>query len=207
MYLPAAFAETDPAALQGFIRQHPFGLLAAADEEGRVQTAWIPFTLADGVGPKGTLYGHVARANPIWRHVAARPALAQFVGPHGYVSPRWFETEPAVPTWNYALVEARGPLRLIEDEASLYALVDQLAGQYEQGDGAWSLKDQPERFTAGLLKVIVGFALEIESLEGKFKLSQNRPEKDRLGVIGALEAQGDPESLGLAGIMRRAMKS
>ncbi len=204
LYTPAHFAAPDLAAMHDLIAANDFGLLIAADGDD-VQVSHIPFMLERGRGAKGTLLAHVARANPIWRLLENRPALAVFQGAHGYVSPRWYASQPAVPTWNYSAVHARGPARLLHEPAELLPLVDRLARLYEDPAG-WSVAAQPERFTQGLLRGIVGIEIEIADVQGKFKLSQNRPRADRDGVIAALEATGQAGDRALAAAMRAAIQ-
>jgi transcriptional regulator len=140
------------------------------------------------------LLGHVARANPIWKS-GDGPALAIFLGPHAYVSPNWYpskaETGKAVPTWNYITVHARGTIRWIQDGEWLRANVTALAQAHEAGQPApWKVSDAPASYVDGLLRAIVGFELTIESLQGKYKLSQNRDAADRAGVRDAFEREG-----------------
>jgi transcriptional regulator len=145
------------------------------------------------------LLGHLARGNPHWQALeAARETIAIFEGPHAYVSPRWYENHPAVPTWNYAVVHAHGRARLM-GEAELHALVHALSTRYEAGaEKPWRMEDHPADYVGKMLTAIVGFELEVEKLEGKFKLSQNRP-ADHAGVVAALESQGESE---IAALMR-----
>lgn len=149
------------------------------------------------------LRGHVARANPVWKQ-GAGGALAIFLGPHAYVSPSWYpskaETGKAVPTWNYITVHARGSLRWIQDGDWLRAHVTAMSDAHEAGRAEpWKVSDAPASYVDGLLRAIVGFELRIESLEGKYKLSQNRDASDRDGVRGAYEREGRPD---LAGLMK-----
>ena len=125
------------------------------------------------------LLGHVARANAQWQALQqAEHVVALFEGPHGYVSPSWYANHPAVPTWNYAVVHAHGKV-LPLDEAGLRELLARLSATYEAGGPSpWRMQDLPEEFVARMLGVIAGFALEVDRLEGKFKLSQNRPGDD-----------------------------
>lgn len=203
LYTPAHFAAPSLAAMHDLIAANDFGLLIAADGDD-VQASHIPFMLERGRGDKGTLLAHVARANPIWRLLETRPALAIFQGPHGYVSPRWYATQPAVPTWNYSAVHVHGRARLLHEPAELTALVDRLARLYEDPSG-WSVAGQPERFIDGMVRGVVGIEIEIAELQGKFKLSQNRPRADRDGVIAALETSGRAEDRSLAAAMRATL--
>ena len=202
MYVPKHFAEDDPARLAALIDAHEFATLFTAGDGGPFATH-LPLLFEPSRGPRGTLIGHVARANPHWRRFDGRPALAVFAGPHAYVSPRWYKAAPAVPTWNYVAVHAAGTVRAVEDPAALRAILDRLAARHE-GDGPWRIADQPENFTAGMMRAIVGLELAIETLEGKAKLSQNRSAADRAGVIEALAASAEAGDRALADAMRAA---
>lgn len=194
MYVPKAFAEDDPDRLAALIEAHDFATLFTDGPDGPFATH-LPLLLDRARGPRGTLIGHVARANPHWKSFDGRRGLAVFAGPHAYVSPRWYASQPAVPTWNYIAVHATGRVRAVEDPAALRATMDALARRYE-GEGPWTIAGLPEKFTDGMMRGIVGLEFAIEALEGKAKLSQNRSAADRAGVIAAL---GDHE---LAAAMR-----
>ena len=184
MYVPRHFAEDDPDRLAALIAAHDFATLFT-DGSGGPFATHLPLLLDRTRGPRGTLIGHVARANPHWKSFDGRRALAVFAGPHAYVSPRWYASQPAVPTWNYVAVHATGAVRAVEDPAALRATMDALARRYE-GEGRWTIAGQPTKFVDGMLRGIVGLELAIETLEGKAKLSQNRSAADREGVIAAL---------------------
>jgi transcriptional regulator len=126
-----------------------------------------------------------------------------FDGPHAYVSPSWYATSPAVPTWNYATVHVYGIPRAIHDVAQLSALVDRLVGIYEAGMAKPWPGNLPADFKASMLKAIVGFAIEIDRIEGKFKMGQNRPVEDRIGTVARLESSSDPAARALAELTRR----
>jgi len=145
------------------------------------------------------LRGHFARANPHWQSIeGAKQVLAVFTGPHAYVSPTWYVTHPSVPTWNYTAVHATGKARLT-DEAELHEIVSELAATYEAGnDPPWRLSEQPAPYVSSMLGAIVGFEVEVTELEGKFKLSQNRPVEIPL-VAERLEDAGEKA---LARLMR-----
>jgi transcriptional regulator len=129
--------------------------------------------------------------------------LAIFTGPHAYVSPTWYEGGPAVPTWNYADVRAYGSVRTIEDESWLRDFLNRLSQPYEAGNPEpWRMADQPANYVAGMLRGVVGFEIEVARLEGKFKLSQNRPARDRPRIVSALDARRDPDSAAVAALMR-----
>jgi transcriptional regulator len=197
IYLPQHFRVDDPEALVAFIERHAFGTLVSSGASG-LHVSHIPF-IAERDGAKLRLLGHVARGNEQWQALAdAQHLVAIFQGPHAYISPTWYASHPSVPTWNYAVVHAHGKARLM-DEAALHDLLMRLATTYESGNPKpWRMSELPADYVATMLRAIVGFEIEVERLEGKFKLSQNRPaEVPR--VIDALEAGGERE---LAALMR-----
>jgi transcriptional regulator len=202
VYLPPAFTEARPGVLAAHIEQHNFGLLVSCGAEGLV-ASHIPFVV-DRAGEQLHLLGHLARANPQVEDLArGGEMLAIFSGPHAYISPRWYAAGPSVPTWNYVDVHAYGSVRLVEDGDWLRGLLRRLSERHEAGGPApWRMQDLPETYLAGMLEGIVGFDIAVTRLEGKYKLSQNRPAADRPRVIAALERQGDADSLALAQLMR-----
>ena len=201
VYIPSHFAEPRPEILVEFIRDHNFGVLVSTGEAGLI-ASHIPFLYDAEPAPHGTLWGHLARGNPQLRDLGAgREALAIFEGPHAYISPRWYATHPAVPTWNYSIVHAYGTLEPIQDVAELERLVARLADYHEAGAATpWRLTDQPEKYRQGMLRGISGFAIRLTRLEGKFKLSQNRDATDRARVIAGLREEGNVE---LANLMAK----
>jgi transcriptional regulator len=180
--------------------RHAFALLVTA-REGACEATHLPLWLERERGPLGTLFGHVARANPHWRSFDGRtPALAVFSGPHAYVSPRWY-AEPGVPTWDYVAVHAEGVPRVVDDPEAVRALLVRLTDAYEGPGGHAAL---PEALVARLVKGIVAFELPIERLVGKRKLSQNKSAADRAGVVAGLRASGEPGAVALAEWIRAA---
>ena len=205
MHVPPAFAEEDLETLHGLIERHPFATLVSV-VGGLPYATHLPLLLDRAASAKGTLEGHFARGNPHWRALDGEtPALAIFHGPHAYISPSWFESAPAVPTWNYVAVHAVGKPRLVQDALALSALVDRTVETFERGRKSPWKPVLPEDYRAKMLKGIVGFTLEIERLEGKLKLSQNKPREDREGVIRALEESGHPEDAALAALTRERL--
>jgi transcriptional regulator len=201
MYVPPHFAQTDPDTLCAFIERYSFGLLVS-QIGGSPFATHLPFLLDRTVGPHGALLGHVARANPHWRELAGQPALAVFSGPHAYVSPSWYEAENVVPTWNYVAVHAYGPAQVIEDRSALLDIVQRSVATYEATmPRPWRL-DAPSVFVDRMLGQIVGFRIEIERIEGKWKLNQNHPVERRQKVIDALEARGGEDAEAMAELMR-----
>jgi transcriptional regulator len=198
LYVPAHFRVDDPQALFAFIERNAFGTLVTAGPAG-LDVSHIPFLPERDEPGRVRLLGHVARANGHWQALeGAQHLRVIFEGPHGYVSPGWYQNHPAVPTWNYAVVHASGRARLL-DEAELHDLLIRLSNVYEAGRKApWRAADLPPAYVSEMLKAIVGFEIEVELLEGKFKLSQNRP-AEIPRVIAALEAGGETA---LAGLMR-----
>ena len=202
MYLPPHFTEARPAVLVAHIEQHDFGLLVSHGATGLV-ASHIPF-MVERHGDGLHLLGHLARPNPQVEDLAVGgEVLAIFGGPHAYISPAWYANAPSVPTWNYVDVHAYGKVRLIEDDAWLRRLLQQLSDRHEAGNPApWRMQDLPEAYLAGMLKGIIGLDITVTRLEGKFKLSQNRPAVDRPRVIAALERRGDVDALAVAELMR-----
>jgi len=205
MYQPAHFREDRLEVQHALIRAHPLGLLICAGPEGPIANP-VPFLLDAEASALGTLRAHLARANPQWRLLAEAPALVVFQGVDTYVTLSWYETKretgKVVPTWNYAMVQARGPVRVFEEADWLAAHVGALTARHEASRPApWSVDDAPEPFIAAQLRGIVGIELEIAAIEGKWKVSQNRPAADRAGVAGGLAAEG-PGAEGMAELVR-----
>jgi transcriptional regulator len=191
MYLPQSFREDRLPVLHDAIRTRGLALLVTVTADGPAATP-LPMLLDPDAGEKGTLYGHVARANPQWREtLPGSRALAVFSGPDSYVSPGWYpskrETGRVVPTWNYIAVQAAGVPTFFDEADRLRQLVERLTARQEAGRTTpWGVSDAPASFIEAQLRAIVGIALPIDRLEGKWKLSQNRSEPDRQGVIEGL---------------------
>jgi transcriptional regulator len=202
VYLPPAFTETRREVLIAHLERHDFALLVSHGAQG-LAASHVPFLVEhrnDGLH----LQGHLAKPNPQVGDLAAGgEVLAIFSGPHAYVSPRWYAGGPAVPTWNYAAVHAYGTVQAIEDREWLRDFLRRLAQRHETGSAApWRMEDQPEAYIYAMLHGIVGFDICVTRLEGKFKLSQNRPAADRPRIIAELEAGGGADAAGVAGLMR-----
>ena len=208
VYLPPAFTETRTELLIEHIERYEFGLLVSHGREGMIASQ-IPFLVErrDGVL---YLQGHFARANPQGTDLGGDgdengDALAIFTGPHAYVSPSWYGAGPAVPTWNYAAIHAYGAARTIADPDWLRDLLHRLTERHEAREPAppWRMEDLPEPYLRSMLNGIVGVEIKVSRLEGKFKLSQNRPPADRPRIIAALERRDDPDSRAVAHLMRQ----
>jgi len=206
MYLPKDFKEERVPAMHEAIRQARLGTLITLGPDG-MEASHIPMLVDPEPAPFGTLKGHIARANPQWRRATSGvQALAVFLGPDAYITPAWYETKrqsgKVVPTWNYVAVHAYGPLEFYEDADRLLALVTRLTETHEAGRAQpWAVSDAPKDFIAGMLKAIVGFELPIARLEGKWKMSQNRPAADRAGTIAGLTAEGGEKDVAVADIV------
>jgi len=211
MYQPAHFQETRGEVLAALIRAHPFATLVTTAAEG-LGADHLPMEYDPLPAPFGTLRGHVARANPLCRGAAAAgKALAIFQGPHAYISPNWYpsklEAGKAVPTWNYAVVHAHGPLKFFEDRRQLRALVEQLTDRHEAGrPHPWRVSDAPEEYLEQMLKAIVGIEMPLTHIEGKWKLSQNRTAADRAGVIAGLHAEHGAHAIEMANLIKETLQ-
>ncbi|MFD2058794.1 FMN-binding negative transcriptional regulator [Mesorhizobium calcicola] len=214
MYEPPHFRETRPEILHGLIRAHPLGLLICNGAEGPVANA-IPFLLDAPSGlnedlpANGRLRAHLAKANPQWQLLAdnpASPVLIVFQGTDAYVTPSWYETKretgKVVPTWNYAIVQVRGTVKVIDDQDWLARQIADLTASQEGARAApWAVTDAPAPFIQSQIKGIIGLEIEISEIHGKWKVSQNRPVADRAGVAQGLESE-DHRSPDMARLVR-----
>ena len=196
MYLPKHFSVEDPAILSQLISEYPLATVVA-NLDGHFEINHLPLMLSTD---KSKLYGHVARMNPLTKVASSNnPSItAIFNGPNAYVTPSWYpskqESGKVVPTWNYAAVHAEGSIKLIENAQWLRDHVSQMTNLHEPTyQSTWKLDDAPEEYVQTMLKAIVGIEIEIKSMVGKFKLSQNRPALDYDAVVGQL--QNSPEEI------------
>jgi transcriptional regulator len=209
MYLPKHFEETRVEVLHGFIRANPLGALVTLTPSG-LDANHIPFEVDPDPAPFGTLRGHIARANPLWREAPGyAEVLVLFQGPGTYISPSWYptkrETARVVPTWNYAVVHAHGALRIIDDQAWLRGFVERLTNRHESGRrDPWKVTDAPSDFIDKQLGAIIGLEIQVRRLVGKWKVSQNRPADDRAGVVDGLLEEGGHAAAAMAELVRRA---
>jgi len=208
MYVPSHFEETRPEVLHDLIREHGLAVLVTLGPDG-LNANHIPLELDPGPAPLGTLRGHVARGNPVWRDVSPDvEALAVFQGPQAYISPAWYQTKresgKVVPTYNYAVVHAYGPMRVIEDRAWLRGLVERLTSRYEAGSAEpWKVTDAPADFVEQMLGGIVGIEIPLTRLTGKWKVSQNRPAVDREGVVAGLSGLPDGDARAMSALVKK----
>ena len=209
MYVPAHFREDRIPVLHDAIARIRLATLVTSGADG-IEVSHVPMLIDPEPAPFGTLRGHLARANPQSRRLAAdAPALAIFLGPEAYITPAWYETKrrtgKVVPTWNYVAVHAHGALRLVDDPDWLLAHVGKLTQTQEAGRAEpWAVTDAPKDYIAGMVKGIIGFELPIARLEGKWKMSQNRPAEDRAGVIAGLAREGGADEAAVAALVAAA---
>ena len=192
MYIPPAFKDDDIENIRATIRDARLANLVTSTANGPVATP-LPLLLDESEGGHGTIYGHVAKANPQWRLPPIGEALAIFMGPEAYVTPSWYvtkqETGKVVPTWNYIAVHAYGPVEFFQDPERLLDVVTRLTNRHETPRAdPWTVDDAPADFVAAQLRGIVGVRIPVTRFEGKRKMSQNRPAGDRLGVAAGLAA-------------------
>jgi transcriptional regulator len=191
MYTAKLNEETRTDVLHGIMREAPLATLVTYGMQG-LEVNHIPMVIAPNEGPHGTLRGHVARANPVWRNLRdGGECVAVFRAADYYISPSWYPSKKldprTVPTWNYVVVHAHGTVKAIEDSAWLSAHLEELTNQQESGrDHRWRVADAPEDFLEKLRGAIVGIEFAITRLDGKVKASQNRSAEDRAGVIQGL---------------------
>jgi len=199
MYQPHVFREEHLETLHAFVRAHPLATLITAGVGGLMANL-VPFTLVEG-GAKGTLRAHVAKANDqVDALRSGAETLVVFQGPDAYITPSWYvskrEHGRVVPTWNYAVVQARGTPQVVDDSDWLRAQIQDLTASQEQKRSTpWSVQDAPEPFIAGQIQSIIGVEIPIVAIEGKWKVSQNRSAADRQGVEEGLRKEGISEEM------------
>lgn len=198
MYVPEKFQVEGRETLYDVIRANNFGVLMS-QADGRPCATHLPFLLDGDV-----LVAHMARANPHWRAFAdGGEVLCVFQGPHAYVSPSWYAAENAVPTWNYVAVHVYGTPKIVADAAAAYADQKRLVDAHEAGFAdPWSIDGRDRNFIDGMIRAIVNFRIPVARIEGKFKLSQNRPEEDRVRVAEELAGSGDASAAACGALMK-----
>ena len=205
MYNPESFKVSDLPTLHANMERWNFATLITPEPEGELQVTHLPLLLKRDSGRLGTLAGHVAKANPHWKAFSpCRESLAIFHGPHAYVSPSWYHNEVAVPTWNYVAVHAFGTPCILEDAERIERHLRQLIRHHEgTGPDSWRPDKLPREIFESLMKAVVCFEIPIAQIEGKAKLSQNRPHRDVPGVIKGLQATDRTDNHELAEMMQR----
>lgn len=192
MYIPPSFKDDNIESIRATFRGARLANLVTATDEGPVATS-LPLFLDESEGELGVLYGHLAKANPQWRVPPVGDALVIFMGPEAYVTPSWYatkqETGKVVPTWNYVAVHAYGPVEFFQEPERLLDVVTRLTNKHEGSRAKpWAVSDAPADFITAQLRGIIGVRIPVSRFEGKRKLSQNRPEADRVGVAAGLLA-------------------
>jgi transcriptional regulator len=208
MYLPKHFEQPDADAIARLLVAHPLATLAWPSADG-LTAEHLPLLWDHGAGDgaHGTLRGHVARANPVWREAAGTEVLAVFQGPQAYITPSWYPSKAAnakvVPTWNYAVAHLHGRLRVTEDAVWLRALVGRLTDTHEASRAdRWQVDDAPADYVEQMLRAIVGIEIELTHVQGKWKVSQNRSASDRAGVAAGLDSLAREQALAVAALVR-----
>lgn len=208
MYTPKAFEQLDINSMHTLMREYPFATLVVLTDDG-IEANHLPLLLRKNSSEYGVIVGHLARANPLWEKIKPdTEALVIFHGPDAYISPNWYpakqEHGKVVPTWNYAVVQARGKLRVVDDAQWLSALLHELTDQHEAAFAKpWSVDDAPADYVEKLTKAVVGIEISICHLQGKWKLSQNQPEVNQHGVIAGLGRASNERKLLLADLMKQ----
>ncbi len=206
MYIPKHFEQTSPDELRSIIRDYPFATLITISDSG-LEANHIPFFL-NQVNGKDVLQGHLSKGNPLWKNLKNESeVLVVFQGPHSYVSPSNYptkqETGKVVPTWNYIAVHVKGTMKCIHDLSWCMEMINNLTKQHERKQNVpWAVSDAPEEFTKNMVSGIVGIEIDISAMSGKWKVSQNQPERNQLGVVAGLSIIPDTGSQKMADIMK-----
>jgi transcriptional regulator len=205
MYTPPAFVVADRSELHEMIRECHLANFITATATGPMATP-LPMFLDETEGEVGVLYAHLARPNPQWQADVVGDGLAVFMGPDAYVTPSWYATKAehgkVVPTWNYAAVHASGPVEFFDDADRLLDVVSRLTNMHESSRKApWAVTDAPENYIKAQLRGIVGIRMPIVNIEGKRKMSQNRPAEDRKGVRRGIEERGERHDIAVAAMV------
>lgn len=212
MYIPKQFEQPRVEVMHELIRAYPLATLVI-HSPGGLDANHIPFHLSQSPTPYGSLQGHIARANPLWGKISEGiEALAIFHGPDSYITPSWYATKKAtgkvVPTWNYAVVHAYGVLRVVDNATWLRAQLDALTNHNEASFAEpWAVSDAPSEHIERIMAAIVGVEMVITKLLGKWKVSQNQPTQNQIGVISGLKASGLGESAAMAALVEAGAKN
>ncbi|PZD96680.1 FMN-binding negative transcriptional regulator [Paenibacillus sambharensis] len=202
MYIPSHFTITELSSIHKVMRENSFATLFS-QHDGAPYATHLPLLLD---AQQTYLYGHFARPNPQWRDIRNQTVLAVFHGPHCYISPSWYETNQAVPTWNYVTIHVYGEVELIDDEQELMAALNDMVLKYEASDSSYKLQDVNPELLSGLNKGIQAFKMKITNIEGKAKLSQNHSIQRRELVIHELEKSNNEDERKIASLMKHSLK-
>lgn len=210
MYIPKKFKQSDTAALKTLMVEYPFATLIGSSELG-LEVNHIPLMLKQ-VDGKDTLQGHIAKANPLWKNIADKAeVLVVFNGPNCYISPNFYPTKmatgKAVPTWNYVAVHVKGLISFVHDNTRNLDLLSCLTRQHEAlQPKPWSIEDAPKQYIAKMLPAIVGIEIDISSIVGKWKVSQNQPTINKQGIFNALSGENESHALKIAELVKSHME-
>jgi transcriptional regulator len=201
------FAQKSVSVMRAYMTENPFAALVVNTTHGPT-VDHIPLEFDAGSSSEGRLLGHVARSNPLWREFESGPGLAVFSAHHAYISPDWYASRAAdprvVPTWNYAAVHVSGTLRFFHGADRIQKLLERMTDRFESARPTpWRMTDSPAEYLARLVGGVVGIELEIDSMVGKWKLSQNRPPEDRDGVMAGLRREAGANGAALADLMAK----
>jgi transcriptional regulator len=203
MYIPDAFIEKDRAKIREVIDKHGFGILVC-EQDGELMATHIPFLYRVEDGQE-YLYGHVARNNPQWKAIAGKKVMVIFAGPHGYISPAWYENPLSVPTWDHISIHMYGVPEIIPGQDQVRDLLTRTTDHFERYNGTQWKFELPQEFSDKLMNMIVAFRIKVVETQAQFKLSQNRAPADKVKVIAALKAKGDPDSVRLAHLIENRL--
>jgi transcriptional regulator len=202
MYIPKHFQLNDEEMIYDFIKEYSFATLFS-QHNGEPYATHLPLTLNKG---ENALYGHFARPNEQWKDAENQQVLVVFQGPHCYISPSWYETSMAVPTWNYVSIHIYGRLEVIENQKIILDSLNDMVNKYEKPDSSYNLNEIDSRFIEGMSKGIVAFKINITKIEAKAKLSQNHPVERQQLVIKQLENSSEQNNLQIASLMKKNLK-
>jgi transcriptional regulator len=211
MYVSPLHQLTDREAIFALMASHPLGAWVCHGQDGLIANH-VPFLLDRSRGPLGTLIGHVARANTVWRELCpATPSVVMFQGPQGYITPGWYPSKvehgKVVPTWNYVVAHVHGIARAIDDRDWLLDLLERLTGVHEASQSMpWRVSDAPSSFIDKMLSAIVGIEIPVDRLEGKLKASQDEAMQDRLGTVHGLREETSDEARSMADLVVKAIE-
>ncbi|MBT98535.1 MAG: transcriptional regulator [Dehalococcoidia bacterium] len=204
MYLPKYYEVTDKPKLFDFMKSNSFGILFSHTGE-EPMASHLPFIIDETGGDNGLILGHMAKANRQWRYADGQQVMVVFHGPHTYVSPTWYQEDEAVPTWNYTAVHATGIFRATEDPAVMQEMVERLTAQHEESQPTQWEMDFSTGYAEQMMKRVVAFQIEITSLQGKWKLSQNQSDVRRERVVAKLGSSEHDGDLQVAKLMEEDM--
>ncbi len=207
MFKPPLFMEDRVGVMHDLIDAYSFGILIA-HEDSELSVNHLPFVLHRELGDKGMLRAHMAKGNPLWKAFdEGSNVVVIFQGPHHYISPGWYASKAehgkVVPTWNYATVHAKGALKLIDDPDWLIEQIGSLSDIHEAGrDDPWKITDAPDKYIRGQMKGIIGVEIEFAELTGKWKMSQNKNDADKAGILNGLTNDGDENAIEMVDVMK-----